>query len=454
VTEQPAPPAPQPSPTRPSKPQLSKTQPSQKRTLLGLASLSGTIWVAAGSAILGASGYAFLVLTKSTLSVSDYAALVAFYPLVAFVGPALFIPVEQEATRLVSRAHALGHGTRDVLIQLAQVSAGLSAVATVLLVAAGPFLVSRIFNGHVGLLVALIASVLGYGGACLIRGAFAGERRLREYAICVGVDGLTRLVPCVALVVAGVSAQLPYGLALGLGSVAALAVGLVWFRPGSAGPRMPWRDLLVGTGWLVAAWGASFALANVAPVVVKALLPLEPERTSMFTVAFVVARVPVFVLLSLQAILLPALSRAAATRDLPGLRRGIRQAMIVVGGLGAVSLATTAPLCLWLVAIMFPGARAALSWWVLTLLAVGTILAMIVQVLQPALLAVAGHRLVAAAWVAGVAVFAASFALPLDAVLAATVAQLMAGVTTTTVMGIALARHLRTAGQVPLEVPA
>jgi O-antigen/teichoic acid export membrane protein len=162
----------------------------------------------------------------------------------------------------------------------------------------------------------------------------------------------------------------------------------------------------------------------------------------------------VFVLLSLQAILLPALSRAAATRDLPGLRRGIRQAMIVVGGLGAVSLATTAPLCLWLVAIMFPGVPGALSWWVLTLLAVGTILAMIVQVLQPALLAVAGHRVVAAAWVAGVAVFAASFTLPLDAVLAATVAQLMAGVTTTTVMGIALARHLRTAGQTALEVPA
>jgi O-antigen/teichoic acid export membrane protein len=418
--------------------------PPATRTRLGLASLSGTIWIAVSSALLGASGYAFLVLTKNSLSVSDYAALVAFYPLVAFVGPALFIPVEQEATRLVSRAHALGHGTRDVLIQLGQLSAGMAAVATVLLVAAGPFLVGRIFNGHSGLLVALIASVLGYGGTCLIRGAFAGERRLREYAVCVGVDGLARLVPCIALVAVGVSALLPYGLALGLGSVAALGVGLAWFRTGQVGPRVAWRDLLGGTGWLVAAWGASFALANVAPVVVKALLPLESERTSVFTVAFVVARVPVFALLSLQAILLPALSRSAAIRDLTGLRRGIRQALLVVSVLGVSSLVTTTPLCLWLIKVLF-GRSSALPVGILTLLAVGTVLAMVVQVLQPALIALAGHRLVATAWLVGVVLFGACFVLPINPIDAATMAQVVAGAATAAVMGVALLRHLRRA---------
>jgi hypothetical protein len=109
---------------------------------------------------------------------------------------------------------------------------------------------------------------------------------------------------------------------------------------------------------------------------------------------------------------------------------------------------------MWLLGVMFPGSDAALSWWILTLLAVGTILAMVVQVLQPALLAVAGHRVVAAAWVAGVAVFAASFALPLDAIVAATLAQVVAGIATTAVMGVALARHLRAAGRAsaPVEV--
>jgi O-antigen/teichoic acid export membrane protein len=314
-------------------------------------------------------------------------------------------------------------------------------------------LVSRVFNGHVGLLVALIVSVAGYGGACLVRGVFAGQRRLRGYAVCVGVDGLTRLIPCLALVAAGVSAALPYGLALGLGSVAALAVGLWWFRPGTPGPVAAWRELLAAIGWLVAAWGASFALSNIAPVIVTALLPQNPERAGVFAFAFVVARVPVFVLLSLQAILLPALSRSAATRDLVGLRRGIRQAMIVVGVLGVGALVTTAPLCLWLIKAVFPHSGT-LSVLTLTLLAVGTILAMVVQVLQPALIAVAGHRVVAAAWLSGVILFGACFALPINPVAAATLAQVVAGIATTAVMGVALLRHLRTADATAVQVTA
>ena len=423
----------------------------KKRTLLGLASLSGTIWVGGGSVLLGASGYAFLTLTAGIVPAADWASLASLYLLVAMVGPALFIPVEQEATRLVSRWHALGQGTRDVVRQLGQASAAMAAVAVVALVAAGPWLVSRIFNGNVGLLVALIVSVAGYGGACLVRGALAGQRQLRGYGVLVGVDGLVRLIPVLVLVAVGVASPLPYGLALGLGSVAALAVGLAWFRPGGPGPRAVWRELLTSIGWLVAAWGASFALANIAPVIVKALLPLDPVRAGVFAFAFVIARVPVFVLLSLQAILLPALSRSAATRDLVGLRRGIRQAMIVVGALGVIALFATAPLCLWLINVLLKHQHA-LSVLTLTLLAVGTILAMVIQVLQPALIAVAGHRVVATAWLVGAVLFGACFALPIDPVASATLAQVVAGASTTAVMAVALRRHLRTADATPAQV--
>jgi O-antigen/teichoic acid export membrane protein len=432
-------------------PVVTDEAPRPKRTVLGLASMSGTIWVGGGSVLLGASGYAFLTLTARIVPKADYAALASLYLLVALVGPALFIPVEQETTRLVSRWHALGQGTGGVVGQLAKTSAAMAALAVVVLAAAGPLLVNRIFNGNAGLLVALIVSVAGYGGACLVRGAFAGQRQLRGYGVLVGVDGLVRLIPCLGLVAAGVAAALPYGLALGFGSVAALAVGLFWFRPGTPGPVVAWRELLSAIGWLVAAWGASFALANIAPVIVTALLPRDPARAGVFAFAFVVARVPVFVLLSLQAILLPALSRSAATRDLVGLRRGIRQAMIVVGTLGLVALFTTAPLCLWLISVVFQRAPA-VSVLVLTLLAVGTILAMVIQVLQPALIAVAGHRVVAAAWLVGAVLFGACFALPVDPVAAATLAQVVAGAATTTVMAVALLRHLRTAEATAVEV--
>jgi O-antigen/teichoic acid export membrane protein len=422
--------------------------PRAGRSLLGLASLSGTIWVTAGSALLGASGYAFLTLTARRVSAADYSALASLYLLVAMVGPGLFIAVEQETTRLVSRSRALGEGTRDVVAQLARATAVIMVVALVTLAGLSPLLLHRIFNNHPGLLVALAISVAGYGAGSVTRGIFAGQRRLRGYAACIGVDGLVRLMPCLVLAVAGVTGALPYALALALGPAAALFATLPWVRLGDPGPRLPWRGLATSIGWLAGAWALSLTLANVAPVVVKAMMPDQPERAGTFAFAFVLARVPLFVLFSLQAILLPAMTRAAATRDLPGLRRGVRQGLIVVGGLGGLALLTTAPLGSWLIDFLFhrPGDVSAIT---LTLLAAGTILAMAVQVLQPALLAVAGHRVVAAAWLAGTGCFAVAFALPVDPVTAATAAQIVAGLATVGVLGAALRGHLRRSTPTP-----
>jgi O-antigen/teichoic acid export membrane protein len=419
--------------------------PRAGRTLLGLASLSGTIWVSVGSALLGASGYAFLTLTARRVSAADYSELASLYLLVAMVGPGLFIAVEQETTRLVSRTRALGQGTRDMAGQLLRISVVILAVALAALACLSPLLVHRIFNGHPGLLLALAASVAGYGVLCLTRGFFAGQGRLRGYAACVGLDGLVRLVPCLALAVAGVSGALPYGFALGLGPVVALLVTLPWVRLGAPGPRLPWSELTTAIGWLAGAWALSLFLANVAPVVVKAMLPDQPERAGTFAFAFVLARVPLFVLLSLQAILLPAMSRAAANRNMPELWIRVRQGLLVVGALGGLALLVTAPVGLILINFLFH--RHDVSAVTLTLLAAGTILAMTVQVLQPALLAVAGHRVVAAAWLAGTGCFAAAFALPVDPVVAATTAQIVSGVATVGVLGVALRAHLKSANE-------
>jgi O-antigen/teichoic acid export membrane protein len=416
-------------------------RPRGRRSLLGLASLAGTVWVTAGSVLLGASGYAFLTLTAGPVSAADYSELASLYLLVAMVGPGLFYAVEQESTRLVSQARALGQGTRSLLLQLAQTTAAILLGSLILLAAVSPVLAHRVFTNHPGLIAALAVSVVGYGAGSVVRGFFAGQRRLRGYAAMVGGDGLVRLLPCLALALAGVSAPLPYGLTLALGPAVALLATLAWLRAGEPGPRRPWPELVASIGWLAGAWALSLALANVAPVVVKALLPDEPERAGTFAFAFVLARVPLFVLFSLQAILLPAMTRAAAARDLPGLRRGIRQGLVMVGALGGLALLTTAPVGSWLIDLLLHRPHD-VSPVTLTALAAGTVLAMIGQVLQPALLAVAGHRSVAAAWLAGTVCFAAAFALPVDPVAAATIAQIAAGLATVGVLAAALRRPL------------
>ncbi len=296
--------------------------------------------------------------------------------------------------------------------QLGRASAGLAGLAMVALVAVSPLLVSRVFHGDWGLFAALIASVAGYGGACLVRGALAGQRRLAGYGVLVGVDGLFRLAGCLLLVTVGVATARPYGLALGFGSVAAFLVGLLWWRPGRPGPRLSWPTVLGPIGWLVAAWGRPRP-GQPGPGDRDRVAAAGCAAGGVFAFAFVGG--PGTGVCPARPAGHPASGAVAGgrDRDLALLRRGCREAMIVVGGLGAIALVTTGPLCQWLLRVVFVRPPA-VSMLTLTLLAIGTILAMVIRVLQPAPIAVAGHRLVAGAWLADAAAFGACFALPVD----------------------------------------
>jgi O-antigen/teichoic acid export membrane protein len=291
-------------------------------------------------------------------------------------------------------------------------------------------------------------SVIGYAGVSLLRGLLAGQRRLVAYGGVIGTEGLVRVVPCLVLAAAGVASVGPYGLVLGLGSVGSFILALFFVRAPQPGPTLPWRTLLSAIGWLIAAWGLSLALANVAPVVVTALLPDERVLAGIFTFVFVLARVPLFLLYAAQPVLIPMLTRAVVNRDLAGLRTALRNAGLVVGALAMLCLPLTAPVCQWL-ADRLVEHDVRLSSWTITCLALGTVLAMMIQVLQPALLAVASHRVIAYSWIAGSVCFASAFLLPVHPVTAAVVAQLVAGAVTLAVMAVALRLRLKaTAGTV------
>ena len=405
--------------------------------------LTGSLWVAGGTGLLGLSGYAFIALTPGRVSAPDYAALSSVYLLMSLIGPGLFMPVEQETTRLVSRARALGVGTAAVVRQIGAMSGAMLGIAVVVLAGLYPVLVDHVFHGRAGLWYALVASTAGYAGANMLRGVLAGRGHLRAYGCVVGIDGLVRLLPAVALAAAGVAAAAPYGLALGAGSVAALALAIPLTRPaGPPGPSEAWSRLVPATAWLVAAQTLALAVANLGPVAVNALLPGDPGRVGVFTFVFVLARLPLFLLYGVQPLLLPVLSRSSARNDRAGLRRDLRRALVLVAGLGAVALVLTAPVAGLIARSLFPG-RPAISGTIITLLVVGTVLAMLVQVLQPALIAVANHRMVAGAWLAGTVVFVSAFFLPWDAVARATTAQIVAGAVTLATMAFALRGHLR-----------
>jgi O-antigen/teichoic acid export membrane protein len=399
----------------------------------------GTTSIAAALVVLGAAGYAFLTITARMVSTADYAALAALYLLMAVVGGGLFSSLDLEISRLVSRGAAQGQPTGTAVRQLRLIAVGLLAgVLALLALFSGP-LVHRVFNDDYWLLMGLAAACCGFAMISLPRGTFAGRGHLPAYAATIAGEGTARLLPCLVLALIGVHLAGAYGLALGLGPLAAAVACVPWLRLGPRGTHVPWPALLRAVAWLAASALLSLGMANLGPVVVKALLLSDPARAGVFAFAFVLARVPQFLFNSAQTALLPALSRAAATGDHVRLRQGVRQASYVVAALGVAGVAGTVVVGGFVLRLIFADSHG-VGAAELALLALGSAFAMMMAVLQPALLALARHRLVTAAYAIGFASFAACFALPVDPVTAGLAAQLVSGVVTVAFMAVAFQR--------------
>ncbi len=390
-------------------------------TVLSKKSMTGTIWVAGGLGILGAAGYVFLTVTAG---VPGYAAaLASLYLLTAIVGPGVFGALELETSRLVARRSATGEGAGAVTRQLGLLSASVLGVVLIVLLALSPVLVPRVFNGNVALLGSLCAIAVGYAVMAFPRGVFAGQQKLNGFALTLVAEGLLRLIPTLLFFALGVKVASAYGWVWGLAPLAAALVSLKWVWPDRSGPRTPWRELISAVGWLMASSFLALGMANLGPVITTALLTEDVQRAGVFAFVFVLFRIPHFIFVSLQTVLLPMFSRAAARGDVAGLRKAIKQAILIVVGFGLLSGAVILVAAPYIVDFVFkPGHN--LSFGVMALLALGTAAFMLVQqVLQQGLLSVAGHRWVAVAWFCGMIAFGASFLLPIDPVDAAIVAQ-------------------------------
>jgi O-antigen/teichoic acid export membrane protein len=381
-----------------------------------------------GLATVGVAGYAFLALVGHVFRPELAAALASTYLMINIIGPGVFTALEQETNRSVSARIARGRALGPVLRRTAMLAAALFAAAAVVLVALGPVLVPRVLAGRVGLLVALVVAA---GSAALlywVRGTLAGEQRFGGYSVTLFLEGGARLLPCVALAVAGWAVADAYGLAFAAGAgIAALVVfpglGIGRARDGeSLGPGEG-AAIARGLAWLVSATLLTQVLANLAPVVVTGRLTGDKATAVAFATAFVMSRIPLFLFSPVQAVLLPALTREAEAGRLPEVRRRVRlvvAAVCAVGLPGAVLAALLGP---WAIRVFF-GAPAAVSPAVFGLLGLSTVLAMLTQVLQPALVALGRHRAVTTAWVAGTVVFLLILVLPVAPVTAALVAQL------------------------------
>jgi O-antigen/teichoic acid export membrane protein len=364
----------------------------------------GTAAVGVGLVIAGLTSYVFLAVAKRALGEEDYAPLALLWTIVFLLGPGFFLPVEQEISRALAERRSRGLGGGPLLKRAALLAGGLLGILLLSTALGADVLMEKSFDGEELLVVGLALALIGVSAGHVARGACSGQGRFRPYAIFLGADGIIRLVICIALATSGVDSPGPYGIAVGIAPILAvlLAVGrergLV-----EEGPPAPWREVTGALAALLVGSVLSFTLVNGGPLAVD-LVGTEEEQAQAgtFLNALLIGRIPLFLFQAVQAALLPRLSSLAGAGRFEEFRTGMRRLLIVTGLLGGLAALGSYVLGPFVVETMFGDE---VDHRTLGLLGLSCAAYMVALAIGQAVIALSGHRLVAASWGVGVAVF-------------------------------------------------
>ena len=302
----------------------------------------GTLAVGVGLVVSGITTYLFQILAFRGLSKPDYGALNALWVFVFVLAPGIFLPVEQEVGRALAARRAHGIGGAPVIRRAGLIglmfATGLG-IATIIL-AVTTSLVDNLFAGNVGLVICLVIALFTFGFELLARGAFAGAGEFGAYGVSMGAEGIIRLLPCIVLVAVGSTDPVGFGLCLAIPPALATLVALRGqHRLMTPGPEAPWSELSTNLGLLLG--GSLLAqVLSYAPFLGAQLLATSAERVMVadFIVGLFLSRIPILLFQAVQAALLPRLAAQVSAGQTDDFRRGMRNLLLVVSGIGVVGV--------------------------------------------------------------------------------------------------------------------
>jgi O-antigen/teichoic acid export membrane protein len=394
--------------------------------------------------VSGLGAYAFLALVGRVIGPDRYGAMSVLWS-VGFVATSCLFPVEQELTRAISDRTARGVGSAPVARRAAVVALAIAAVLIVVALAASVPLVDRLFDGQVLLLVGLVLLIASYVSEHVTRGVLAGRRRFGAFGRLLGIEALARVAGAIVLALIGVRTAGPYGIVLGLSALVGVAAGLVGQRDLlQPGPPARYSELSRAIGWLVTSSLLSQVLINGGPVVVQVLAGREQRALAgQYLAGLVVARVPVFFFLAIQASLVPELASFAAEGDRARVQAGLRKLVLLIAGLGLTVTAAIWLLGPTVVHLAF-GKGFALSRSELALLAAGSAAYLLALTLAQGLIALARPARSALGFGVGALVFGAMVvAGPSGVVLRLALATLLGSIAASTALGGLLVSPVR-----------
>ena len=472
-----------------------------------------TVTLAIGLGLSGAAGSAFLAIINAsfphdTAGSQSVLALSGLNFLLATIVTGMMAGSEQEVARQVTKAAALGQDPALVVRKQSRHAAWLiggTMLATCLL---SPVLVSRSLGHNWVLFGELLIGLVGGLAIFPIRGVLTGRRDYPLFSGTLIVEGLTRLIPGVLVLVLGLGSVWLYGLVFALGGPTLAAVfgvlaprwsgrdgyttatayareeqarardraevpaGIeVEFSAGApaaaepgdtasaAGAAEPERS---GTrlSLLTAASLANQLLFNAIPLLVAArydsgahVTTQMANKAAAVNSAVGLTRLGILILVPLQAPLLPRLTAAAVHRRYAEVRARTRVLTALCAGVALFAAA-----CAWLIGpwvlknIM--RAHDVLPGGYLAVLTLGTGCIMVAMIIQSTLLALERHFVVLIAWCVGVAVTVPVFLAGNRLLVTTAVAAVVGPFVTMVVMAVDAWIHTRGVGAGPLPAPA
>ncbi|HEU5307758.1 MAG TPA: hypothetical protein VFW97_10550 [Acidimicrobiia bacterium] len=365
----------------------------------------GTYAVGLGLIVSGITAYGFQILAFKGLTKSEYAALNGLWILVFVVAPGFFLPLEQEVGRAVAdrRARSIGGGP---VVRKAARAGAILAVSLMALSVVG-FQVfgftDRLFHGQEVLLVCFVIALGTYAVQHITRGTLSGNGRFGPYGMILGAEGIFRIVPVIAIYLAGVDDLVWYGLALAIPPLLATLVSL-WGQHGlvEPGPDAEWSELSTNLTLLFLGSLAAQALSYAAALGVLVLADGKVERDAAadFIVGFFIARIPILLFQAIQAALLPKLAALAGAGKHGDFRSGLKKLVLIVLGVGALGIVAGATIGPTVGEILF-GDKFNLGSRDLTLLFLGSAAFILALTLAQALIALLGHAQALIAWAIG-----------------------------------------------------
>lgn len=356
--------------------------------------------IAAG--VSGVAAYVYLIVVARSVGPSEYSQFSLFWSVAVIAGLGLFLPLEQETSRVEASAQTKTANTQRVIVLSVSFGAVIAAVALCVVLVLTE--VPSAQHQPQALVFAIIATLVGYCVQFPVRGVLAGRGQLTSYAVIIGSEGALRI--CLAIVISLVFPGSLGALAgvVAIASAASVIPALISRRRRAGGTSRA-SILVFGTGVarLVAAALMVQLLMNFPPLLAYLTTGGSSAVPGVLLAAVSLARIPIFVYQSMQGAILPRIARAIAQSDVTRVRR---ICILLISGCFVVASLWTALLGLVgpaLIRILF-GRAFEIPQGELAIVVGALGLLLVAMVTSDCVMATGGHTFVTLSWMVGVLV--------------------------------------------------